>query len=234
MIRSPYIPPELFFQEDLSLQAKYVYVVISIARPRSLGELVRLTKKSRCAIRRYYRELEQAGWVKTIRQSGRSAIIPTMPKEVEKAYIMRIKHNLDMSGHRAETVMKRFLDFLIPDDNYIDNARPQFLRNPDTGQPLEYDRYYLAGVAFEFNGDQHYGPTEMYPDKQAFKERRKRDLIKLGLSMEKNIKVIVVTRDDLTLKKMISKIPPELPVDPVDPESEIAKLLEEVGRGCMR
>ncbi|MEW6048508.1 MAG: hypothetical protein AB1609_18860 [Bacillota bacterium] len=48
--------------------------------------------------------------------------------------------------------MKCWLDLLVAGDDFVDNARPAFLGNPLSRDPLEFDRYYLDGVRFEFNG----------------------------------------------------------------------------------
>jgi hypothetical protein len=74
------------------------------------------------------------------------------------------------------------LDVTVDSDDFVDNARPWFLQSPTTGEFLEYDRYYKIGVAFEFNGAQHYGTTELFPDEAKVIETQKRDEVKARLS----------------------------------------------------
>lgn len=40
------------------------------------------------------------------------------------------------------------------------NASPGYLINPYTGERMQFDRYYPPGVAIEFQGAQHDGPTK--------------------------------------------------------------------------
>jgi hypothetical protein len=82
------------------------------------------------------------------------------------------------------------------------------------GTSLEYDRYYRNTAAFEFNGAQHRRPTQRY-DKQKYTVTRTHDLIKSGLSTEKNIILIAVTKPDLTIEGMLKLIPKSLKTWPL-------------------
>ena len=94
--------------------------------------------------------------------------------------------------------MKCRLDLIVRCDEFVDNARPKWLENPSTEAPLEYDRfYYLLKIAFEFNGSQHYGVTEVFNDEEVVNEGMKRDSVKEELSRQHGIKLVVVTPDDL-------------------------------------
>lgn len=125
--------------------------------------------------------------------------------------------------------MKKWLDYLIAPTEYIDNARPTFLQSPETGEPLEYDRYYPSyRVAFEFQGPQHYAPTRVYPNLDQFREMRKRDVMKRGLSSEHGVTLVTIMPDDLSLDGMLKKIPPVLPKAVIDPAGPYARELERV------
>lgn len=67
--------------------------------------------------------------------------------------------------------MKEFLSLVVDSDRYEDNATPGFLVNPFTRERLELDRFYPPSVAFEFNGPQHYGATELFSEEQATMQR---------------------------------------------------------------
>src|SRR5690606_12471297 len=97
--------------------------------------------------------------------------------------------------------MREYLSLLIDSDEYEDNAAPGFLVNPLTEERLQLDRYYPPGVAFEFNGPQHYGPTEHYTAEEAVKQRV-RDLIKAGICAGRGIQLKIVHAEDLSLSKM--------------------------------
>lgn len=55
--------------------------------------------------------------------------------------------------------MREYLSLMIDSGEFEDNAAPGFLVNPLTDERLQFDRFYPPGVAFEFNGPQHYGAT---------------------------------------------------------------------------
>lgn len=105
-----------------------------------------------------------------------------------------------MAPYLGEFLMRKLLDNTVASTTFMDNARPSFLRNPKTNQPLEYDRLYFEGVAFEFNGEQHYSTTSEFPDPQALQERRTRDLIKVALSLENGITLVTVVDEDLSVE----------------------------------
>lgn len=58
----------------------------------------------------------------------------------------------------GEILMKKILDRMYPNEEYIDNYRPKWLENPENiGNNLELDRYYpRLNRAYEFNGESHF------------------------------------------------------------------------------
>jgi len=131
-----------------------------------------------------------------------------MARMLEEAY--------GMAANRGEFLMKRYLDLRIASDEYVDNAHPGFLVNPGTGELLEYDRLYLQGVAFEFDGPQHYTPTRRFPDERDLRRTQSRDLIKAGISHRANVKLVKVTAEQLHPDILENLIPDSLPRRPVD------------------
>jgi hypothetical protein len=129
---------------------------------------------------------------------------------------LRLREEYDMAVYRGEFLMRKYLDFRVATNDFIDNARPAFLTNPLTGERLEYDRYYLAGVAFEFNGSQHYERTRLYEDGKSLKERRARDAIKKGLSMDARVIIVVITAEQLHPTILEGLIPGILPRRTID------------------
>ena len=96
--------------------------------------------------------------------------------------------------------MKMMLDRLVDNSwQCIDNYRPEWLTNPETGMPLELDRYYTLGerqVAFEFQGDQHYSDLI----------QKKRDATKIQLCKKHGVIMEWVGAFDLTWKQMTAKV----------------------------
>jgi hypothetical protein len=127
--------------------------------------------------------------------------------------------------NKGEFLMKRYLDLRVCSDEYVENARLEFLVNPTTDEPLEYDRYYLSRVAFEFNGTQHYITTQAHPDEKALKELKARDLIKKALSDKAGVKLIAVTAEDLPPDALDKLLPDDLPLGPLDKDGPYFKAL---------
>lgn len=94
---------------------------------------------------------------------------------------------------RGEELLKRFLDILLPFD-HVDNYRPPWLGG------LELDRYYPELlVAFEFQGDQHFRPTEFSPDASIVQSR---DRLKRALCGERGIKLLTLEAADLEYTRL--------------------------------
>lgn len=74
------------------------------------------------------------------------------------------------------------------------NARPNFLRNPETGRNLEYDCYdEVSKIAVEYSGRQHREYTPYFhKTEDAFHKQQHRDRLKLRLSIENGVTLIVI------------------------------------------
>ncbi|NPV70673.1 MAG: hypothetical protein HPY55_08530 [Firmicutes bacterium] len=204
---------------------KILYLTALAVQPRSISQLARAAGVDPGHASRVCAELVRAGWMRTTGSRRGLLPVPAMPDALQEQHARRLFKMLAMAPQKGEFLMKCWLDLLVASNNLIDNARPGFLCNPLTGEPLEFDRYYLEGVAFEFNGRQHYGPTAAYPDEQAFRELRARDLLKKGLSQEQGIVLVEVISEDLTFDNMERKIPDVLPRNIIDRDGLYAKAL---------
>lgn len=220
------LPPELLRLEHIGPTAKFLYLVAEAIQPRSVVELARVVGVDPRHTARLCAEMARSGWMKLVRSGRETMPVPVIPDAVQEQLARRLAELVGMSQHKGEYLMKCWLDLLVASDNYVDNARPGFLSNPISGESLEFDRYYLDGVAFEFNGPQHYGPTASFPDEQAFRDLRVRDLLKKGLSREKGIELVVITAGDLSLDGMVARLPALLPRSAVDRDGPYVKALE--------
>lgn len=221
---NPYVPPELSMDPKISVAAKGVYVVLQTADPRSFSDLSGLTGLTWRKARSLCRELAASGWLKLVRLYRGMEFELTMPPDVMTRYLQRMKWKILTAAYRDEAKMKAWLDLLVWDDDYVDNTRPDFLRNPATDWPMELDRCYRVGVAFEFHGTQHYEETEWF-DAKKVREQRGRDLMKQGLCAENGIKLIIIVRTDLTYEGMNAKLPDSLPRARVKPDDPRVKFL---------
>ena len=105
----------------------------------------------------------------------------------------------------GEEGMKKLLDELLPDQEIIDNGRYKWLTNPKTGYPLELDRYYpQLGIAFEFQGEQHFTPDTRYGS--SYYKQRYRDKVKKRLANSRGVYIIYCTNRSLAKDTMQRKI----------------------------
>lgn len=155
-------------------------------------------------------------------------ICPAQPSQVREHKVERFKRTLPLKPYTGEFISFCWLDELVDSDDYVDHARPPFLRNPVTRQPMEYDRIYPSHKkAFEHQGLQHYGPTDKFPDPVKAREQELRDWAKLGISTANGIELITIAWEDLSLKGMSAKIPDGLPKRAPDPEDPYIQCLEQ-------
>ena len=94
---------------------------------------------------------------------------------------------------KGEKKCKEFVEFIT--GKKFDKVRPDFLKNPVTGHPLELDLYNdELRLAIEYNGAQHYQFNAMMHNnsKDRFQNQQYRDLIKKQLCEQYNIRLVLV------------------------------------------
>ncbi len=220
-----WIPGALLHDTRIGPTAKYLYMLVCLIRPGCISELCRVSGLSRESVRGHCRALAEAGWVIVAAKHGRKTIVATAPRPTQEALASRLKDDRWESAYAGEFLMKAWLDLLIDSDDFVDNSRPSFLAHPVSGQLLEYDRYYREGVAFEYNGRQHYETTPQFPDEAGLQDVQVRDHIKSSLSHRNGVVLVVITEDDLTLDRMRDSIPDTLPVREIDEKGPYARML---------
>ncbi len=165
-------------------------------------------------VRRAVRELVNARWLR-VRQESRKAPVqftlghPEANSPVSQVEIVR--RRLKRAPYGGEAIMREYLSILVDSKHFEDDAAPGFLVNPLTQERLQFDRFYPPGVAFEFNGRQHYEPTEQFTAEQVALQQA-RDLIKQGICVREGIQLVVVHSQDLSLKGMLEKVGHLLPL----------------------
>ena len=222
------IPPELALSREVGCMAKTLYMIALATRPGSISEIARVAGIDRGHACRVCAELAALGWMRMVRNGKEIMPAPVTPHTLEERRAKLLSNVVAMARYKGEFLMKCWLDLLVASSNLIDNARPGFLCNPMTGEALEFDRYYLEGAGFEYDGEQHYGPTDAYPSEDGFKQLRTRDLLKKGLSQERHIVLVEVRKHDLSLENMEMKIPDVLPRYVVDRDSPYVKALSRI------
>lgn len=231
------VPDVVLLSGDLPAPAKILYAVM-LQQSKGSGDKggrlqCTLTQRQLSALTHFSKEtvfkamqlLYHAGLVTPLGKSQYQ-----VKNEAVAAWVTlldQVIKRLTAATYLGEQLMRELLSLIINSERFIDGSRPEWLMNPLSGENLEYDRFYLDGVAFEYNGPQHYHPTTQYPSSEDARLRRARDLIKRGLSAEHGIVLVTVHRDDLSVKGMLAKVGDRLPLRPGVETNPVAKYLEQ-------
>lgn len=115
---------------------------------------------------------------------------------------LRVSHGLPRIGEGwyRECEMQRLIESIFVDAER--HAKPAWLK------PQHFDSYVEAcGLAFEYNGIQHYQPVEYFGGEIAFKQQILRDQKKSEAAKKKNVALIVWKYDEnISLEMLIAKI----------------------------
>ena len=218
----------LLAESALNHLDRLFFLTVLAGAPQSVTEAAAAANMHRNRATAACRRLSALGWLELRRDGHRArpvAVIPHQP-QIRLAELFETRYAL--AQYKGEFLMKCYLDLRIRDDEFVDNARPRFLTNPMSDEALEYDRYYLSGVAFEFNGSQHQGLTQKYNRGSSLKERKTRDLLKKGLSQDAQVTLVVIRPDDLPPDNLERLIPAEMPRRPLDKEGPYYQILARV------
>ena len=229
------IPGELLDDRSVRPQAVVMYGVLQ-ATPdfnpptgkytrRQLKEMTGRTLKT---ISRATNMLAERGWLERTRKNHLCPYIFTVKNPVYEQCqeeIERIVKRINRALHKGEELMRSYLSNIVDSDEFEDNSSPGFLVNPFTHERMQFDRYYSRRVAFEFNGPQHYKPTEFASPEDVYKQRT-RDFIKAMICEDRGIKLVVIHPEDLTLRRMIQKVGNLLPLRDLRNRRPILQYLE--------
>lgn len=184
-------------------------------------------------VRRAMTELINAGWLNVEQRNQQAPLcFELLNAETARgeAALAVAQHRLEQAEFRGEALMREFLSLLVESEEHEDDAAPGFLVNPETNERLQFDRFYpRAGVAFEFNGPHHYGPTSTVSARKSAKQQA-RDLMKIGICVRRGISLIVVHQADLSLKGMQAKVSRLLPLRDLHGYDPLIRFLERAGR----
>lgn len=235
------VPTALLTDVQISARARLLYGqlqgVSNFKRQSgsfTYGNLSDLTGSHDDALRRAVTELVRTGWL-TITQANRKRPISfTLRNPVGiqlRARISSIRRRVRDAQPRGEALLREFMNVICACDDYKDNALPDFLLNPYTGELMELDRYYpAAAVAFEFQGAQHFEVTDIATYEQTVKQVG-RDAMKAFICKARGIELVSIHPEDLSVNVLDKKIPGRLPrrdLEPVRPlVAELEKLASE-------
>jgi DNA-binding MarR family transcriptional regulator len=186
--------------------AKCVYATACL-EPLSVTDLAKTIPMSRTSVKHHVNTLICLGWVAKVRQGRRVLVIPTAPTAVQERFAEELRQDLAMAVYAGEARMKVLIDEIVVSRDFVDNARPDFLRSPLTEFNLEADRYHRRLVMWDYRGAQHRGATTRFPDRRVVYKIRVNDILKSGLSSEEGIPLIVVTKADLSIEGVQKLVP---------------------------
>lgn len=182
-------------------------------------------------LRRAAAELVANGWLTLTQENRKRPLSFTLRNPVStrlRARISSLRRKLRRAEHRGEALLREFLNLLIAIDDHEENASPDFLLNPYTGELMELDRYYpTAGVAVEFNGDQHYEETDLATFAETVKQVG-RDAMKAFICKARGIELVIIRPEDLRLNDIDKKIPARLPRRDLAGTEHLVAALEEM------
>lgn len=105
----------------------------------------------------------------------------------------RQQRNSSSCSSKGEEMCKSFIEFYF--QKPFHKTRPEFLRNPVTGENLELDLYNAElRLAIEYNGSQHYHYNSFMHknSRDKFQNQQYRDLIKNDLCKKADITLVIV------------------------------------------
>lgn len=229
------IPGPLLAERTVSPQAKVLYGLLQ-ATPdfrddsgrftyASLGALTRL---SRNTLKRSLSDLLHAGWIRMTQANQHSPVHftlghPAWRRSLEEVELAR--RRIKRAENKGEAIMHEFLSLLIDSDQFTENARPGFLVNPLTGERLELDRFYPPDLAFEYHGTQHDRSTERFSEAEV-RAQQLRDVIKAGLCLYRDVRLVIIREADLSLQTMTRKIGPGMKLRDLAGHEALIEMLE--------
>jgi hypothetical protein len=210
------MPVELLTDKHLGMQVKLLYGMLQLtpgfrdpAGQFTYASLGALAGLSFSTAKRGVTILCRTGWLQVVRSDKFRPIHFTLVNPALTQYnraVKAINRRRKRNPHKGESLMHEYLSAIINSDEYDDNMSPAWLINPFTGEELQFDRYYWAGVAWEYNGPQHYDTTELYPDEDEARKQRARDFLKADICKDRGITLVVVHAEDLRFATMCQKV----------------------------
>lgn len=222
------LPQELLEDPGVDAQAKVLHGVLKLRSPSgqfTFAELSTLVGLSPNTLKNAVNGLASAGWLRVTRKNRLAPIFFTLTTpegEQQREEVDRLRRRIRRAKHTGEAIMREYLSLLVGAQDYEDNAYMSFLRNPFTGEMMQLDRYYRVGVAFEFNGPQHYESD----DEDELARQKARDHMKRGMCRDAGVALEVVHPEDLSLQGMRRKIGDLLPMRDIKGREALARVLE--------
>lgn len=188
---------ELAKDDSLTITERGLYMLAWAHDPPTVKALAELAHVDRGTAARACRHLAERGWMKMVPHGRENRPAPLIPRASQIAMAHDLEEEYDLVIKKGELLAAKRVDWSLRRDQYVANARPKFLKNPQTGKPLEYDTYDpKAAFATEFNGSQHYKESSRYSEEEV-NEQKTHDLLKQSLSARNGVTLLTFTWEDL-------------------------------------
>ena len=186
-------------EKDATLSAaeRGLYLLAWARDPASLSGLGRLVRMDRGSVGRACRHLAERGWMKMVKHPGGIRAAAIIPDACQIVMAHDLEDEYDMVTFGGEYLTRKRVDWYLRRDEYVCNARPALLENPETKRRLEYDTYdRKQALATEYNGSQHYRETPDYRQEEVGKQKA-HDLMKQSMSEREGVTLLTFTYRDL-------------------------------------
>ena len=229
------MPAELLNNKELLPRDIVMYGIIQ-AKPfchRKKGKFkyINLSKYANMnlkTVRRAIKALMAAHWIK-VSQDNQLAPIHFELYHPRKAFchnkIAQMKRCISVAQYYGQGVCQEIVLFLANPSEYAINYKPSWLANFNTGVLMELDLYMPNNkLALEFQGEQHFNATPFSPQEKVEKQKV-RDAIKAKILADRDIKLITITDDELSVETIAQKLKDIVPLRNLEGFDSIVRFL---------
>jgi len=222
---------ELAKDKHLSAVDRGLYLLAWAHDPATIRDLAGVANLNRNIAARACRNLAKWGWMRLVEEGRGTRPASVIPHACQVVMAHDLEDEYEWVVNKGEFLARMRVDWWLRRGEYAINARPKFLKNPETDKPLEYDTYdSKVRFATEYDGSQHYRETQKYDEEQV-KEQMSHDLMKESLSVRNNVTLVSFTWRDLrpgVLERRLDAEVPQLKRGYVDRDGPYMKVLNRI------
>lgn len=217
VLLDPFVLRQVMAIPHLQPGAKTTYVKLCLHPKRTIAENSEAFEMHYETLRRHVRELREFDVVYDYPdpRTGRSVIVPWMPFSAEQSLAQRWLQNRTDFEYQGQWIVGRWLDVLVDELDWVEEARPEFLVSGFGSNRLEVDFFFRrARVAIEFQGRYHFQAGPSHEEQHRLQQQQIRDGLKaLRLSRE-DFMFVELTGADLHYETITNKLGHVLPLIP--------------------
>ncbi|MFS8628991.1 MAG: hypothetical protein FWJ73_06505 [Limnochordales bacterium] len=211
------LPKYVLSDHRLPRTSKLLYLAMRSGRKGTTKEYAERLGIPYATVRRAMVELRERDWVYPFRIPKQRSLVyvPFMPLEVERLVAAELERWFDAVSSRGEQLLKAFLDLLVDDDHFLDNARPSWAAAGPGDAPPEFDRIYPHWrVAIDFQGRQHYEEATFPDGKSDLKRQQSLDARKALACLRQQYTLVEIADVELSYETIVAKLRGLLPMIP--------------------